>query len=39
MQGDPWDAQWDMALALWGATMALVFLSKLQDRSIAKVQR
>lgn len=32
MQGDQWDAQWDMALALVGSILALVFLSKLHDR-------
>ena len=35
MQGDAWDAQWDMFLALLGASLALVLLSRLHDRSIA----
>jgi putative membrane protein len=32
MQGDQWDSQWDMALALVGSILALLFLSKLHDR-------
>ena len=39
MQGDVWDAQWDMFLALCGATLALVVLSRLHDRSIAALER
>jgi putative membrane protein len=34
-QGDAWDTQADMFLALIGASAALVLLSKLQDRQIA----
>jgi putative membrane protein len=34
-QGDPWDTQADMFLALIGAAAALALLSKLQDRQIA----
>jgi putative membrane protein len=38
-QGDIWDAQWDMFLALVGAGVALPLLSGLHDRSMAKVGR
>ena len=34
-QGDVWDTQWDMQLALIGAIVSLVTLSKLQDRQLA----
>ena len=37
LQGDPWDAQWDMLMALLGAVTAIVCLSRLQDRSIARL--
>jgi putative membrane protein len=33
-QGDPWDTQADMALALLGATTALLTLSRLHDRHL-----
>lgn len=33
-QGDVWDAQWDMFLALVGASAALPLLSRLHDRSM-----
>jgi len=33
-QGDIWDAQWDMFLALVGAMLALPILSRLHDRSM-----
>ena len=36
-QGDVWDAQWDMLLALLGAMAALPLLSRLHDRSMAKL--
>ena len=36
-QGDPWDAQWDMLLALVGAAVALLVGARLHDRSMAKV--
>jgi putative membrane protein len=36
-QGDPWDTQEDMATALLGATLALLTLSRLHDREIAKL--
>jgi putative membrane protein len=38
-QGDPWDTQWDMFLALIGATTSLLFLSRLHDRQLASVLR
>lgn len=36
-QGDVWDAQWDMLLALIGAMVALPLFSGFQDRSMARV--
>jgi len=36
-QGDVWDAQWDMFLALVGASVALLVASRAHDRSIARV--
>jgi len=36
-QGDVWDAQWDMLLALLGALVTLPLLSRALDRSMAKV--
>lgn len=36
-QGDVWDAQWDMLLALVGAAIALPLLSRLHDRSMAAI--
>jgi putative membrane protein len=33
-QGDVWDTQWDMQLALIGAIVALVTLSRFQDRQL-----
>jgi putative membrane protein len=33
-QGDPWDAQWDMLLALIGAVAAQLTLSRLHDRQL-----
>jgi putative membrane protein len=35
-QGDVWDAQWDMLLALLGAVLSLLLGSKLHDRSIER---
>ncbi|NML14972.1 DUF2238 domain-containing protein [Azohydromonas caseinilytica] len=35
MQGDPWDSQADMLMALLGAVLALALLSRLQDRQMA----
>lgn len=36
-QGDVWDTQTDMALALTGAIVALLLLSRWHDRSLAKL--
>jgi putative membrane protein len=36
-QGDVWDAQWDMFLALLGAIVALLVAAGAHDRSIARV--
>ena len=36
-QGDPWDTQTDMALALVGAILALLLMSRWHDRSMGKV--
>jgi len=35
-QGDPWDTQWDMMLALIGAITALVLLSPWHDRQLRR---
>lgn len=35
MQGDVWDTQWDMFLALCGAVAALALLSRSHDRQLA----
>ena len=36
-QGDHWDTQWDMFLALLGAIAALLLVSRLHDRQLAKL--
>ena len=36
-QGDPWDTQADMFMALVGALTALLTLARLQDRQIARI--
>jgi putative membrane protein len=36
-QGDVWDAQWDMFLALLGALIVLPLLGKAHDRSMARI--
>lgn len=36
-QGDPWDTQWDMCLALVGALAALATLSRLHDRQLGRL--
>lgn len=36
-QGDPWDTQWDMFLALVGATASQLLFSGLHDRQIANI--
>ena len=33
-QGDPWDTQWDMMLALIGAILALILMAPWQDRQL-----
>lgn len=38
-QGDPWDTQSDMFMALIGAITAYAILSKLQDRQLATFQK
>lgn len=37
-QGDQWDTQWDMFLALAGAAAALALLSRLHDGQLARVE-
>lgn len=37
-QGDPWDTQWDMLMCLVGAILALVLLSHVHDRQIARLR-
>ena len=37
-QGDPWDTQSDMAMALLGAVAALVLLARVQDRQIRALE-
>jgi len=34
-QGDPWDTQWDMFLALVGATASQLLLARIHDRQLA----
>jgi putative membrane protein len=36
-QGDPWDTQWDMFLALCGAITAQLLLSGIHDRQLARL--
>ena len=36
-QGDPWDTQWDMFLALCGAVASLAMLSRVHDRQLARL--
>lgn len=36
-QGDPWDTQTDMALALVGAMLAVLMMSRWHDRSMARL--
>ena len=36
-QGDPWDTQSDMFLALIGGSTALLFFSRLHDRQIERL--
>jgi len=37
-QGDVWDTQWDMFVALWGAVISLVTMSKLHDKFLRKMK-
>ena len=36
-QGDVWDTQWDMFLALCGALLAQALLARLHDRQLARL--
>ena len=36
-QGDVWDTQWDMFLALLGATVSLLLLSRLHNRQLCRL--
>ena len=36
-QGDPWDTQWDMFMALIGASVALLLLSRWHDRQLTGI--
>jgi putative membrane protein len=38
MQGDKWDAQWDMFLALVGSILALIIFSRLLNKQLKKVK-
>lgn len=38
MQGDKWDAQWDMFLALVGSILALIIFSKLLNKQLKNVK-
>jgi putative membrane protein len=38
-QGDVWDTQWDMFMALLGAVTAQLLLARLHDRQLARLQR
>lgn len=37
-QGDQWDTQWDMLMALVGAAAAQALLGRLHDRQIARLE-
>ncbi len=37
-QGDPWDTQWDMFLALLGALAAQLALARVQDRQLGELR-
>jgi putative membrane protein len=36
-QGDVWDTQWDMFMALWGAVAAQVLLARVHDRQLLEL--
>lgn len=38
-QGDVWDTQWDMFLALIGSVLAQVLLAKLHDKQLVQLER
>lgn len=38
-QGDVWDTQWDMFMALWGAIISLVAMSNLHDKFLRKIKQ
>lgn len=38
-QGDVWDTQWDMFMAFIGANLGLIFLSKLHDKYLARLEK
>ena len=38
-QGDPWDTQWDMFLALCGALLSQALLGRLHDRQLERLDR
>jgi putative membrane protein len=38
-QGDRWDTQWDMFLALVGAIVSLLLLSRAHDRALSRMPR
>lgn len=38
MQGDVWDTQWDMFMALCGAVISYIILHKLHDRYLKKIE-
>ena len=38
-QGDPWDTQWDMFMALIGAIAAQVLLARIHDRQLSVVRQ
>ena len=37
-QGDPWDTQWDMFMAVVGAVTALLVLSRVHDRQLSRLR-
>ncbi len=39
LQGDVWDPQWDMTMALFGAALAILLLSKLHNKSIERIMK
>ena len=39
MQGDQWDAQWDMSLAFVGAVLTLIIFSKIHDKLLKNTMK